>query len=830
MALHKQKIHSMHSQIDTSPPASMALAHMRRNLKQEKLVEDRWQEIERSNHILVRRMREIMSGDGKYRPLVAPGTKKGGYRPASLNYRVRRAREVRIQAENRAIIRRLCASRSAYAKEDMRPCNFQPHFLPKLPLSKLGAIDSRSALSRMSVVTEAGGSAGNGASLGSLSARAPDRDRAAILSRPVPLSGREPAPAPRASQAAGPRLLSFVPKVAAAGAFARGARPGEAAVLVREALKVQDKYIVASLKQTEDFELRDAWTVEFYVPEDAVTISAAVTVEEASDWLEVLREDLVAHRSLRPRDEAAFEARRAELLSTLVKCYETRRDGSGAIAAIVLARPVAAVRGALAKAAARGALADLAATVASRVVDDVVRGSARALFEAKAAYVPTVTLADSTATKLQLALRAQCVGTTPGEFLRRYDRDGSGVLDVPTIAKIVRRDCKISAVVVSDMEISLFAALMDEHKSGTVAVSELSDFVENGLYGTMLASDKPRQKTIVMKGAGFQRVTHGDEGSTAEPPLRAPVVPAPPEGARSSLARGRPAAGRKLKKKGAPGSPRDDASAATEKTAGAYSRASARFGKPARSSRAGPPPKHHLDEPTLKRVRGRLKQACNGVGPLEFLQRFDAGRGALSAGEFKALLRRDLKISFADLGEDDATSLAALLDPDKTGFLAVPGVAHFIQAGVLPAPLLDGPLDDVSALTADTAPPKVSRTSAKKKPAPPNGARNAAKGGAAGSPARKVRTPAPDLSAWALRGRASRKVATADGDVHYLLTLRVHPRAKRAVVVAVNASTDETMSVELGRKALGDLQVPHDANVAPDALGAAFAKALRSAA
>ena len=429
-----------------------------------------------------------------------------------------------------------------------------------------------------------------------------------------------------------------------------------------------------------------------------------------------------------------------------------------------------------------------------------------------------------------VALRAQCVGTTPGEFLRRYDRDGSGVLDVPTIAKIVRRDCKISAVVVSDMEISLFAALMDEHKSGTVAVSELSDFVENGLYGTMLASDKPRQKTIVMKGAGFQRVTHGDEGSTAEPPLRAPVVPAPPEGARSSLARGRPAAGRRLRKKGAPGSPRDDASAAAEKTAGAYSRASAKSSKPARASRAGPPPKHHLDEPTLKRVRGRLKQACNGVGPLEFLQRFDAGRGALSAGEFKALLRRDLKISFADLGEDDATSLAALLDPDKTGFLAVPGVAHFIQAGVLPAPLLDGPLDDVSALTADTAPPKVSRNSVKKKPAPPNGARNAAKGGAAGSPARKVRTPAPDLSAWALRGRASRKVATADGDVHYLLTLRIHPQAKRAVVVAVNASTDETMSVELGRKALGELQVPHDANVAPDALGAAFAKALRSAA
>ena len=124
----------------------------------------------------------------------------------------------------------------------------------------------------------------------------------------------------------------------------------------------------------------------------------------------------------------------------------------------------------------------------------------------------------------------------------------------------------------------------------------------------------------------------------------------------------------------------------------------------------------------------------------------------------------------------------------------------------------------------------MSRNSVKKKSAPPNGARNAAKGGAAGSPARKVRTPAPDLSAWALRGRASRKVATADGDVHYLLTLRVHPRAKRAVVVAVNASTDETMSVELGRKALGDLQVPHDANVAPDALGAAFAKALRSAA
>ena len=183
MALHRQKIHSMHSQIDTRPPASMALAHMRRNLKQEKLVEDRWQEIERSNHILVRRMREIMNGDGKYQPLVSNGAKHSSYRPISLNYRVRKAREVQIQTENRAIIRRLCASKSTYAKEDMRPCNFQPHFLPKLPLSKLGSVaaDSRSQMtgagSRASVRTQDGDNASSVASL-AVSSRAQGIPRA----------------------------------------------------------------------------------------------------------------------------------------------------------------------------------------------------------------------------------------------------------------------------------------------------------------------------------------------------------------------------------------------------------------------------------------------------------------------------------------------------------------------------------------------------------------------------------------------------------------------------------------------------------------------------
>ena len=99
------------------------LKHMSRNMKRESLLEDRWKEIERSNKLLVRRMREIMSGaEGNYSQHPLP---QDAFRPVSLNYRVRRAREDQIQTENRAIIRRLCASKSNYTPDKTEPRQFQ---------------------------------------------------------------------------------------------------------------------------------------------------------------------------------------------------------------------------------------------------------------------------------------------------------------------------------------------------------------------------------------------------------------------------------------------------------------------------------------------------------------------------------------------------------------------------------------------------------------------------------------------------------------------------------------------------------------------------------
>ena len=105
----------------------------------------------------------------------------------------------------------------------------------------------------------------------------------------------------------------------------------------------------------------------------------------------------------------------------------------------------------------------------------------------------------------------------------------------------------------------------------------------------------------------------------------------------------------------------------------------------------------------------------------------------------------------------------------------------------------------------------------------------ASEGGGPHSPARTVK--APDLSSWPLKGRASRKVLGDDGNHElYLLTLRCHPTAKRAAVIAVSASTDETTTLELSRRLFDALKISVAGdNLPPEAVGDVFASLIRKA-
>eukprot|EP00913_Durusdinium_trenchii_P004765 g4425.t1 len=50
----------MKPQIDTRPPETMALDHVRNNLKREQLLEERYHAIDRDNRILLQKMSDIM--------------------------------------------------------------------------------------------------------------------------------------------------------------------------------------------------------------------------------------------------------------------------------------------------------------------------------------------------------------------------------------------------------------------------------------------------------------------------------------------------------------------------------------------------------------------------------------------------------------------------------------------------------------------------------------------------------------------------------------------------------------------------------------------------
>jgi len=101
--LHKKRINNMKACIDNKPPKRPT--HMKKNLKREQMMEERYATIERENRLLLEKMSAIMQGghgiDNRLRRPDNVG--------ASMNKSFRKKELQRITQENQAILRRIQA-------------------------------------------------------------------------------------------------------------------------------------------------------------------------------------------------------------------------------------------------------------------------------------------------------------------------------------------------------------------------------------------------------------------------------------------------------------------------------------------------------------------------------------------------------------------------------------------------------------------------------------------------------------------------------------------------------------------------------------------------
>jgi len=108
--LMKTRIRNMKPQIDTRPPETMALDHVRNNLKREQLLEERYHAIDRDNRILLQKMSDIMKT-----PSVKSGATRSHSGPVSLVRDARKAELSRITQENHAILKRIQQAQPVYS-------------------------------------------------------------------------------------------------------------------------------------------------------------------------------------------------------------------------------------------------------------------------------------------------------------------------------------------------------------------------------------------------------------------------------------------------------------------------------------------------------------------------------------------------------------------------------------------------------------------------------------------------------------------------------------------------------------------------------------------
>ena len=108
MEIHAQKLNGIKSVLDIKAPERRA--HLRKNLKKEQMMEERFSKIERENRILLEKMSYIMQKDTMTEEMNASSTQYAH----SLNRDMRKRELAKITEENQMILRRIQMKQPTY--------------------------------------------------------------------------------------------------------------------------------------------------------------------------------------------------------------------------------------------------------------------------------------------------------------------------------------------------------------------------------------------------------------------------------------------------------------------------------------------------------------------------------------------------------------------------------------------------------------------------------------------------------------------------------------------------------------------------------------------
>lgn len=534
MEIHRYKLHTASPTIDTAEPKSVSLAHMRRNRKREQIEEQKYQGIDRDNQILLSRMRHIVNTDQKN---ASYNMQELSFHPGSLNYRIRKLRDRQIRKQNEGFIKRLCASKSVYAKDEVKPSHFQPHFLPKLNLRKVTACDNQTAKSPSSlqqhsarhIATFENPSVQSNFTLGSLSARDASKtfQKNHAYTAPRPPLRSAVHPGPRLATSTLNSIRGLPPPVES---------PGELYVIAREAVKCQGRYAVATIKQPQATPY--LWDVEFHVPDDAATYTTQLSVDSAAEWLGITRNELMGSGGRIVRHTGNKFVRKLTKarnmhLRTLLRCYELVpcSEDSSDVVLKQSSEPCDGSRPAKVPRLTRSA-ADVAAEIHELARSSIDSSGAKDYSNSnfpptrarssgnQTATVNTLEAASQVAAKpaqkLQMCLKNTIAGGSASAFFQRYDADRHGFLHVTFFKTVIRRHCKLSVAEVTEQELNLITALMeDSSKIGTINLDTLIAFAYKGLPDAVIISSGRREATAARIASLVALSTSVDEDRLA---------------------------------------------------------------------------------------------------------------------------------------------------------------------------------------------------------------------------------------------------------------------------------------------------------------------------
>eukprot|EP00930_Biecheleria_cincta_P096983 TRINITY_DN88743_c0_g1_i1.p1 TRINITY_DN88743_c0_g1~~TRINITY_DN88743_c0_g1_i1.p1 ORF type:complete len:802 (-),score=156.55 TRINITY_DN88743_c0_g1_i1:263-2668(-) len=228
--------------------------------------------------------------------------------------------------------------------------------------------------------------------------------------------------------------------------------------------------------------------------------------------------------------------------------------------------------------------------------------------------------------KLKSAAYTGAEGVSFDVIFGRFDKDGSGELDVEEVRLAVRRSLKIPKEVVTDEDIVSLCAMLDADGSGAVAIHELVEFASAERSNSTL-HDK------LMKDFGIEK----SGGASFHLDCFANVRP-----------------GHK----------------ASSNLSADISRTSANAKVP-------------LSPDVLDKVRARFKAASYaghlGSEVKSLFNRFDAdGSGVLEPEEVRMALRSALRIPPSVISDEDIFKLCKLMDHDKSGHVSISEIIDFL--------------------------------------------------------------------------------------------------------------------------------------------------------